>query len=323
VTEDTTPHEATTDSSGDAEPVASPLVSVIVPTRDRPEMLRRTLDAIVAQDYPGDVEVLVVFDQSEPDRTIEQNGARRSVRTLRNTRTPGLAGARNSGILAASGALIAFCDDDDVWVASKLRAQVAALAAAPAAGVATAGIVIRYADRSVTRIPDAAELTFQGLLRDRVTAAHPSTFLVRREALDVIGLVDEDLPGSYAEDHDWLLRAARHSRIVSVPEPLVLVEWGATSFFADRWQMIIAAMDALLAKHPEFADEPLGLARLYGRKAFAYAALGERAQARRWARQSLRHNWRDQRALVALLVSTGLVSASTAMRLAHQQGRGI
>ena len=47
-----------------AEP---PLVSVVVPTRDRPELLRRAVGAILGQSYKGPIECLVVFDQSDPD----------------------------------------------------------------------------------------------------------------------------------------------------------------------------------------------------------------------------------------------------------------
>ena len=118
------------------DPKCWPAVSVVVPTRNRPELLPTTLAAIRGQDYPGSVDTLVVFDQSEPDRALEEQGERRGVRVLTNVRTPGLAGARNSGILAADAELVAFCDDDDVWHPGKLRAQVAALRAHAPEGVA-------------------------------------------------------------------------------------------------------------------------------------------------------------------------------------------
>jgi glycosyltransferase involved in cell wall biosynthesis len=118
-------------------------ISAVVPTRDRPELLRAAVTAIVAQDYPAPVEVVVVFDQSEPDEElVSLSRPRRTVRVIRNTRTPGLAGARNSGTLAASGELIAFCDDDDEWLPGKLRAQAEALAGAPGAEFVCCGIRI-------------------------------------------------------------------------------------------------------------------------------------------------------------------------------------
>src|SRR5450755_1561827 len=101
-----------------------PSVSVIVPTRDRPVMLDRAVRSIAGQSYPGEIECVIVFDQSDPAPVNVELPAGRRVRLLTNTRTPGAAGARNTGIIASEGAVVAFCDDDDVWDADKLRLQV-------------------------------------------------------------------------------------------------------------------------------------------------------------------------------------------------------
>jgi glycosyltransferase involved in cell wall biosynthesis len=302
----------------------APPVSVVVPTRDRPELLRRAVAAILGQRYPGEVECLVVFDQSDPDLDWDQPPAGRRLAGIRNRRTPGLAGARNSGILAATGELVAFCDDDDEWLPEKLARQVEALAAHPTAAVATTGILVRYRDRTTTRLAPTSVVTHGQLLRSRLTELHPSTVLARRRALlDDIGLVDEDIPGSYAEDYEWLLRAARHAPVLAVPEPLAVIHWHQSSFFADRWRTIIAALSYLVDQHRELQREPAGLARIYGQIAFAHAALGERGPARRWARRTLALDRRERRAYLAIAISLGLLKTSTVVRLAHATGRGI
>ena len=301
-----------------------PPVSVVVPTRDRPELLRRAVAAILGQSYQGTVECVVVFDQSEPSLPWGDPGPSRRLVLVRNQRTPGLAGARNTGALHATGALVAFCDDDDEWLPGKLERQVAELAARPDAAVATTGIVVRYGERSTTRLAPTAQVTHGQLLRSRLTELHPSTVLVRRaRLLDGIGLVDEHIPGSYAEDYEWLLRAARLGPVLAVQEPLVVVHWHQSSFFADRWRMIIAALTYLVDKHRELQQEPTGLARIYGQIAFAHAALGERRAARRWARRTLSLDRRERRAYLALAVSLRLVKARTLVRLAHAAGKGI
>ena len=122
---------------------AEPLVSVVVPTRDRPELLRRAVTAILGQTYGGPIECVVVFDQSDPDLPWADLPPGRTLVVVRNDRSPGLAGARNSGILAATGELVAFCDDDDEWLPEKLTRQVARLLATPSAAVATTGILVR------------------------------------------------------------------------------------------------------------------------------------------------------------------------------------
>jgi glycosyltransferase involved in cell wall biosynthesis len=302
----------------------TPLVSVVVPTRDRPELLRRAVTAILGQTYPGRVECLVVFDQSDPDLPWAPLPAGRRLVLVGNDRTPGLAGARNSGILAATGELVAFCDDDDEWLPEKLARQVARLLATPAAAVSTTGILVRYQDRTTTRLAPTELVTHGQLLRSRLTELHPSTVLARRrQLLDDIGLVDEQIPGSYAEDYEWLLRASRHAPVLAVPEPLAVIHWHQSSFFSDRWRTIIAALTYLVDKHRELQREPSGLARIYGQIAFAHAALGERAKARSWARRTLSLNRRERRAYLALAISLGLISAKTVTRLAHAAGKGI
>jgi glycosyltransferase involved in cell wall biosynthesis len=242
-----------------------PTVSVVVPTRDRPELLRRAVTAILDQTYPGPIECLVVFDQSDPELPWPELPSGRRLVLARNQRTPGLAGARNSGILAATGELVAFCDDDDEWLAEKLARQVARLLATPSAAVSTTGILVRYQDRTTTRLAPTELVTHRQLLRSRLTELHPSTVLARRrQLLDDIGLVDEQIPGSYAEDYEWLLRAARHAPVLAVPEPLAVIHWHQSSFFSDRWRTIISALTYLVDKHRELQQEPSGLARIYG-----------------------------------------------------------
>jgi glycosyltransferase involved in cell wall biosynthesis len=305
-------------------PARLPSVSVVVATRDRPELLRRAVTAILGQNYLGPVQCVVVFDQSDPDLPWDDPGPQRRLELVRNQRAAGLAGARNSGVLHADGELLAFCDDDDEWLPDKLRRQVEQLESRPEAGVVTSGIFVRYRDRTIARTSPTPMVTHRQLLRSRMFELHPSTVMVRRSLLlDRIGLVDEDIPGSYAEDYEWLLRAAKVAPILALQEPLVTVHWHQSSFFADRWRMIISALTYLVDKHRELEQEPSGLARIYGQIAFAHAALGERGPARQWARRTLTLNRRERRAYLALAVSLGLVPAGTVVRLAHAAGKGI
>jgi glycosyltransferase involved in cell wall biosynthesis len=305
-------------------PSPLPRVSVVIPTRDRPELLVRAIRSVVDQAYAGEIECVVVFDQSEPHEVDVQLATRRVLRVIRNDRTPGLAGARNAGVLIAKGELVAFCDDDDEWLPGKLAAQVEVFRANPMAVTVACGIVVRYADREVRRVPPAGPVVLQQLLRDRLMEINPCTILVRREAmLGPVGLVDEDIPGGYSEDYEWLLRAAAVAPIMIVRGPLVRINWHTSSFFAARWRTIIQALIYLLDKHPELAGDRAGRARIQGQIAFAHAALGEGGAAREWAARGLRRNWRDPRCYAALAVSTGLISAERVVHLAHSIGRGV
>jgi glycosyltransferase involved in cell wall biosynthesis len=298
-----------------------PTVSVIVATRDRPALLERAVRAVIGQSYPGELECVVVFDQSEPAAVPVEVSAGRQLRVVTNIRTPGLAGARNTGIAATDGALVAFCDDDDVWDAGKLILQVEELERS-AAGFIASGVRIHHSDQVVVRIPPAL-VDLQQLVRDRVTALHPSTFVIRRDVLDGMGLVDEEIPGCYGEDYDLLLRAARLAPIVAVEQPLVDVYWHEQSFFAERWQTIADALTYLLVKYPELQADPHGRARIEGQIAFARAALAQRPAACRSSWRALRGNPRERRAYLALAVAAGVVPATSIVRMANRRGRGI
>lgn len=323
------PSRTDTDMTHQDPPTDHPSVSVVIATRDRPVLLRRAVEAVIDQRYPGAVEVLAIFDQSDPEPDLERevtgpSGGRRRVRTLRNGRVPGLAGARNTGITAATTELVAFCDDDDLWLPGKLDAQVARLVAHPEMEVVTTGVLVEARGKVSTRVLDRERITHAELLRSRVSEAHPSTYLFRRAALvDGIGLVDEVLPGSYAEDYDLLLRAARRADIGVVTLPLAKVFWHRSSFFAERWKTIIEALDHLVAAHPELATEPHGLARIEGQQAFAHASMGDRRGAWTTARRALGHNKREPRAYLALLVASGAVRSEWVLRALQAGGRGI
>lgn len=301
-----------------------PAVSVVVATHNRPELLVRAIDAILEQDYPGQVDVIIVFDRAEPDPSLARNEAARSVRVIANSRTPGLPGARNSGLEeCADVQYVAFCDDDDVWLSGKLSAQVAHMESHPDVVLCTTGIVIDFEGEESERPSPSTALTVESLVRDRTTEAHPSTFLFRRSVFDVVGPVDENIPGGYSEDYDLLLRVAKAGPIECLRAPYVSIRWGRTSYFATRWQMIVDAQRYLMTKHPEFRRDRRAEARIRGQVAFALAALGKRREAWREIATVLRRWPLEKRWPVAGAVAIGLVSADRALELAHRAGRGI
>jgi len=303
--------------------VSSPSVTVIIPTRERPRELARALASVFAQTYDGPLDAIVVFDGQEPRPIAIDPPPGRSLRALENNRTPGLAGARNTGALAATGELLAFLDDDDEWLPAKLTTQVAALASEPDASAATCGIFVDNGARQVRRLPPRDRVTLDDLTRSRRMEVHSSTLVMRRDRfLGDIGAIDEQIPGSYGEDYDWILRAAARGPIAAVVEPLVRVHWSG-SFYADRWATIVPALRYQLQKHPELARDRRNLARMYGRLAFAHAALGERAEARTWARRSIRLDRAQPRGYLAYLVSAGVLPAQVVQRAAAAVGRGV
>lgn len=304
------------------DPARWPAVTVVIPTVDRAELLRTTIDAVLGQDYPGEVHCLVVYDRGEPDGSLVVDRPGRRVSVMTNTRTPGAAGARNSGSLAADGELIAFCDDDDLWLPGKLRAQVRLLLAHPGTELVCSGIQVAYEDHSVDRTA-APEVILNDLLVARLTELHTSTYVLRRSALiDGVGVFDEEVPGSFGEDYDFLLRTARRGPIRNVPEVQVKVLWHRKSYFMGQWETMSRALTWLLRRYPEFRLEPHGFARITGQIAFAEAAQGHRGAALRWAGRAARSRLGEARAYLAVTVACGL-PARTVLHVLHRRGRSI
>ncbi len=300
-----------------------PTVATIVATRDRPELLRETLAAIAAQDYEGVISTIVIFDQTEPDMSLTVEGTNRPVTIVANARVQGLQGARNTGMQATSSDLIAFCDDDDVWAPSKIRRQVEVLEANPDVHFVGSGVTVAYEGENVERIRDESRVTFRDLLRSRVFEAHPSTFLMRRaELVDKMGLIDEDVPGGYGEDYEWLLRATRITDMLLVPAALVTVRWHTASFYAERWQMRIDGLQYILDRYPEFETEPIGMSRILGQMAYAKASLGDRRGALELAKKTLKLNPKEGRAALAMAVAAGVPSATVVSQL-QKRGKSV
>jgi glycosyltransferase involved in cell wall biosynthesis len=301
---------------------SQPSVSVVIPTRDRPGLLRRAVEAIRAQRYDGDIECITVFDQSHVHLAGFGGLTGVTIRGMTNNRSPGLAGARNTGILAARGDLVAFCDDDDEWLPGKLAAQTEILRKT-GASTASCGIYVEYHRRQIPRIAPSEMVTLRDLLRSRRMDIAPSTILVRREAFEQIGLIDEGIPGSYAEDYEWLLRAARVSPVAVVREPLARVHWHDSSYFVGQWETIISALSYLLERYPEFHSDRKGLSRIFGQIAFASASCGRRADAFEWAARALRLSPAQPRAYLALAVAGGLAKPDSVLKVTRTFGRGI
>jgi glycosyltransferase involved in cell wall biosynthesis len=172
-----------------------PLVSVIVPVRNGERFLGEALDSVLAQDYEP-VELIVVDDGST-DGSGDIAGAR-GAHVIRQE-GGGLAAARNAGLAAAQGELVAFIDADDVWLPGKLVRQVEYLLDRPDVGfVYTSWTILLEPGVSVP--PQFAK----GWRRPRAGYL-PSALVVRSSVLDQVGLFDPTY--AIGEDADWLARA--------------------------------------------------------------------------------------------------------------------
>lgn len=314
-----------TSTSGDPVAEHAPLVTVVIPTRGRPALLLETLAAIVAQDYTGPLEVFVVHDREEADQSLaDLSRPGRRIVPMINTRTGGLCGARNTGVLLSEADFVASCDDDDLWYPAKVRLQVERLLADPSLLAVGSGIRLLMGERGDVEWPAREPLvTHERLLENRVKELHSSTLMMRRTAFDAAGLYDEELPFGHGEDYDWLLRASRVGRVGAVQEILADIRKDVPSWFRDRWLNTATALEYLLDKHPDFADRRRGHARMLGQIAYARAAAGERTRGARIAGRALCRYPAAPHAWLALAVAGPGIEPRRMLSMSRRLGRGL
>jgi len=196
-------------------------VSVIVPTCDRPALLREALASIRLLEGPDLTFEILVGDNGIAPETwtvAEEFGA-----IYLKASTRGASAARNVGLRAATGEYLAFLDDDDVWLPENIRSQVALLDRYSTLD-AVIGQVL-YADSHLVPTgspwPDWPGEGDQ-LLRKMLSGFFPQigTTLARIDVREKIGEFDETLIGG--EDLDWLLRIARQRRLGFVATPCII-----------------------------------------------------------------------------------------------------
>jgi len=198
-------------------------VSVIIPTYNRALMLKEAIDSVWAQDFQ-DFELIVVDDGST-DQTSEILNAYREDITLLRQPNQGVSSARNAGIKAASGSLVAFLDSDDLWLPQKLARQVDFFIANPEAQICqTEETWIR---NNVRVNPKKRHKKLSGLIFEpslNLCLVSPSAVMIRHSLFKTVGLFDESLPA--CEDYDLWLRISCQYPIHLIETPLIIKRGG-------------------------------------------------------------------------------------------------
>lgn len=193
-----------------ADVVESGLVSVVIPVYNGAAFVGEAIQSVLAQEGVR-LEVIVVDDGSEDGSAEVAEGFGPPVRCLCQANA-GIAGARNTGVRAARGDLLAFLDADDLWTPGRLRQQVDRLAAEPDLDCVF-GVVEHFRDaRASGQYESRAPELAPGLL--------PGAMLIRRTSFLRVGPFDRDR--RLGEFIEWLLRAEEHGLRREVLPQIVL-----------------------------------------------------------------------------------------------------
>lgn len=209
-----------------------PKVSVVIPTRGRPELLVRAVKSVLEQTYTRS-EVVVVIDG--PDERSSSALSAFSPARVRSVVLPvqsGGSAARNAGVAASRAPWIAFLDDDDEWLPEKLEMQVAAAQASHAKHPIVASKVIARLPggdyiwpRGSPSLPLSEYLLARNSWRQGEGLLQTSSLLTSKELLCKVGF---QTGLRKHQDWDWLLRAAAVPGVSLefVPRPLAI--WNLT-----------------------------------------------------------------------------------------------
>jgi glycosyltransferase involved in cell wall biosynthesis len=297
---------------------SAPVVSVVIPTRNRWPRLRRALGMALGQ-RGVDVEVLVVDDGSTDDSQAGLEAVRDPrLRVLRNDSSRGVAAARNRGIAAARAELVAFLDDDDLWSPEKLRLQLDRWAETGAGFVYAGAVRLREPDLvlRVDAAPPPANIG-RDLLATNVLPSGPSNVVARAELVRRAGGFDEAL--HFAADWDLWIRLAARAPAAACTELLVgYVEHEGNMSIAVG-EAALAEFRYLVAKHRS-ASEAAGVRfdAAHFTRGVAYSDLrsGRRLRA---ARNYLRGARTGNVGNVAR-AAAAVIGGPPARRLAHEKG---
>ena len=220
-----------------------PLVSVVIPTRSRPDLVVSAVRSALTQTYPN-LEIVVVIDGPDPatqDALLAIQDTRLRVETLPSSGGGGK--ARNAGVQRSRGEWIAFLDDDDVWLPDKLWTQ---MEAARQAEYQVPIVSCRLLARTPTQDhiwPDTvydgsqsmAHYLFCRALGQNSGLIQTSSLLIKRSVL-------LELPFPEIKRHqdiDWIIEAVDVRQIPILMLPDILLIW----HFDQPWMSISKMSD--------------------------------------------------------------------------------
>jgi FkbM family methyltransferase len=201
------------------------LVSVIIPTHNRPKCVKRAVESVLNQTYKN-VEIIIIDDIGNArDIVTEISGSiKGNIRYRQIPQTPYIAESRNAGIKDATGDYIAFLDDDDYWLPEKLQTQVEIFQRNPNIGLVCGNVYTVDSEKETPQLlyfPQFTQIMKGKLFFQMLTDCFcpTSTILMKRPVLEVVGgyTVSDGLRDS--EEVEFVCRCALITECYFDPRP--------------------------------------------------------------------------------------------------------
>lgn len=235
---------------------ATPRVSVLMLTCNRPQFLSRAIQSVIDQDFE-DWELIVVHDGPTDEtarimRTWEEQDSR--IRYFRRDQRGNIANACNYGISCARGEYIAILDDDDYWTTKdKLAKQVAFLDGNPDYAGCGGGMTV--IDGGGNDLMSYLKPELDSDIKSNALCANPmthSTTVFRRSSGKAIGFYDESLAGF--QDWDLWLRLGLVGKLYNFPEIFTRYTlWSGGGSFQQQRRNALSALQIVVRHRSKYA----------------------------------------------------------------------
>ena len=223
------------------------LVSVVIPTHNRGDLITETIESVLAQSY-GNIEIIVVDNGSTDDteEVIKKINAP-NLQYIKQENSGGPAGPRNHGVRRSSGEYIAFLDSDDIWLGDKIKRQVEIFEKMPEVGLVFCQCRFfgkEYHGKTIYPVKASSGNVFDDIINGNFV---PTVSVVcRRAALTETGAFDESIKLRAFEDYELWMRIAYKHRFYFINEPLCLLRMHSQSMLgSDNLKSHLGAFRAL------------------------------------------------------------------------------
>ena len=205
------------------------LVSVVIPTYKRPNMIARAVDSVLNQSYPN-IEVLVVDDndpetdtRKETEKVMSKYDDVENVTYLKHDYNKNGSAARNTGWRASNGVYITYLDDDDEISPGKIKEQVECLEALDdswGACYTAYKILMKNGKTQYSTTSQSGDVYLRTLMRTFYMGSG-SNVLLRKKVVDEINGYDESFIRN--QDIEFMVRAFEHYKVAYIPKELLTI----------------------------------------------------------------------------------------------------
>lgn len=255
-------------------------VSAVIIAYNSKTFIRDAIESVLAQTRPVDETVVVEDGTDDGTAAIVDEYADRGVRYI-HQENQGCAGARNTGIRATTGTYVAVLDADDVWLPEKTAQQLAVMAGEP-------NVVIAAGNKIWWDIDEDTRRPFYYSERERAAVkreifvnnpiGNPSMTLIRRAALDQVGLFDPE--ATYGDDWECWMRLLEVGDAAFHKEPVIVYRWHSSNISQRNQVERMAFLKALAVRWIWQAAprwyRPIAHLRIVSKSEFQLAALADR-----------------------------------------------